>query len=283
MSVRGGYVISDVPKTATNSNDVTVCLSGVLARGYEQFAPVMQSLPGNVITIHTEGRKHDIGSLVNLAVEAALTTPKSGVLRIIGASMGGMEVPFVVGKVLKARPELASRLEVVLIDAPSGLKSLANPMAKVMKSGLVAGVVTNILPKFVTVPGGPPDRSSITVPADAAQLADVYKDQVIETAKEYMSGFPMSLFLDQTRWMIAIRESGILPKAAEVLRRVKVTYVKCTLQDDVVNNDIAAADWLKWCPNIDVVEVQGIHCGFLYNQPEFTELFGKMFVGARTF
>lgn len=282
--MRSGSVVTDVPKTATNSNDVTVCLSGVLQRGSEQFEPIMDCLPGNVITVHTEGRKHDIEELVKVATQAALIVRSTGTLRIIGASMGGMEAPFVVGQVLKARPELAGRMEVVLVDAPSGLKSLVNPMAKLMNSGLVAGIVTNILPKFVTVPGVPPKRELITVPDDAPLSDEFYKDAVINTAKEYLSGFPMSLFLSQIRWMIAIRKSGILFKASWSLRRVKrLTYVKCTVANDVVKSDLAAADWSRWCTNMDVISVEGTHCGFLQHQPEFAKMFKSLFADAKTF
>ncbi len=256
---------------------ITFCLCGVLARGKEQFAPILPSLPGPVIAYHTEGRRHRVDNLIHSVLAELDSLKPSGPIRFVGASMGGMEVPFIIERFRAQNLDVdPARLHAVLVDAPCGLDSLLNPMAKFLP--YIGLPLAHLLPSFVQVPVGDdalPKPDGITVPLDSVD-PEAYKREIIEKAKVYMSGYSLSQLIDQTRWMIKVGGDGSLARACKALDGSRTTYVRCTRSNDVVK-PFAADHWRMWVSDLELVDVPATHCGFLQNQPEFRHVLNRIF------
>lgn len=275
--LNGKGVVGKVLKNDAD-NGLTICLCGVMARGEEQFAPILPELPGTVIAYHTEGGQHRFDNLITSVVsDICESAPVYSDIRIVGASLGGMEVPFVIERYLQLNPDVDTRaFHAVFVDAPSGLESLINPQAKFMKSSFVAAITAH-LPAFIKVPvsdNALPKWDDITAPCE--EDVEAYKIGVINDARRCMKGYRFSLLLDQTHQMIEMVEDGSLERACKSLEGVRSTYVRCTRSNDVVK-PLAVRRWHEYVPHLEVVEVAGTHCGFLQNQPEFSEVFTKIF------
>lgn len=257
-------------------NGTTICLCGVLARGNEQFDPILPALPGNVVTFHTSGRRHHADNLIEDVVRYVKLHRSNGPIRFVGASMGGMEVPFVIGRLREQVDIDPDSLQVIIIDAPSGLESLVNPQAKFMKSGFVAGAAT-MVPSFIKVPvneDGLPHWDDITVPQQfmtSEAVAQDYKTWVRAEAKRCLSGYPLGQLASQTHWMIEVGADGSLAHAVSALHDVWTIYVRCTRSNDVVSDEGVYA-WKRWLPSLQIESISATHCGFLQNKPEFLYL-----------
>lgn len=284
MAPKGGVVINR--NIIGDNRSKTVCLGGLFARTNEQFAPIEEVFGGYVSYIHSEAKRFKLAPIVNAATRELLDMG-SGPKTLVGASMGGVEAPFVVAKYLGQPETSPSDLHVVLVDAPWGLKTLANPFAnKTPLLSLILGWPMSLF-DFPVQEGGLPKRNAITVPDSSearlratngrAETEDEYIQYVISVAKQYLSGHRASQVVDWPAWMIKCKYDGSLEKASEALQSVKVSYIACRHPgNDVVKQPRAAETWKHFVPHLRVYDVYATHCGFLQNQPEFIEVFERV-------
>lgn len=287
---RKGYVTF----TASNKQyqpgkEQVICLPGILARPDEQFGPILAELEAQGGRIHTynyEGRRFNPEALVESAVELVRSYIRQGTpVALLGASMGGMVVPFIMERLNSFEHRY---VRVVIVDAPTGAETMAalpNWIAWLFPA-LRPGVLTNLtigklIMRTMMVP---PKRDMITFP-DTATMSrltegacttqEEYIDWVIETARHGLRGHLFSMWWSQLAWMIRVGRDGTLREACESLVRTSATYVACTRGNDVVCQP-QAADWWRSQAHIDVIEVSGTHCGFLQDQPVFARVLGEI-------
>lgn len=264
---------------------VTVCLSGVLFRGADQFVDMVHALPGQVRVYHTEGKRHDTEMLVEKVV-ADLGEYQGLPINLVGASLGGMEVPFVVQAYREKYPNADPALiHAVLVDAPSGIESMGDPMAKLVQSSKVANTLVKVLPSFVKVPifkNMQPKWDEISVLAgyQGTDQADEWRKKVQRVVRRQMKGFPASLLISQVNWMVSVARDGLLREACKALEGTRTTYVRCTLANETVL-ECAVDDWKEMVPHLDYQVINATHVGFYQNMPEFFEFFQELFGIAR--
>ena len=254
-----------------SSSTVTFLLSGVLARGDEQFEPVRKLFPGTVWAYHTEGRDFPSGALIHYVAKGMAVAAKADKkLVLVGASMGGMLVPFIVAEFRDMVPDFDMKhLRVILVDAPNGLDGIADPLAhRVLRHGALAVPAAGALSLIGTkVPVG-----DDMMPARDEVTSGDY-DDLVAKAKEGLSGHYLSMLARQTRWMIEAGR-GPIEQAVKSLDGAKVVYVVCdTAKSPVVQPD--SAKW--WVNNLPqkpkVLAVKATHCGFRQNYDRYEECF----------
>lgn len=271
--VDGGGVRIDVAVGSCHSQYETYAFSGVLTRGYEHFWPVRRSLPGLMITVAASGRKFNVDYMVCRAAKEMVFSYAFGKdLVIVGASMGGQIVPFVVEYLrgmLRGNLD-GSRVRVVLVDPACGLASIADPMAhRYLSHPALAAPLSGIVGLLgVNVPVS----DNMLPQADEISAPD--KEQVRELAKEHLSGHKLSLLMRQTRWMIESERNGSLDRAVQSLAGLEVSYIKSSVGDSPIVQPHSVDWWSERVPQMNVIDVDGTHCGFLQNPDEFNDAFG---------
>lgn len=247
----------------------TVCLPGVLARAKEQFDPISHVLPGGYPVsydyvgpiVHPE---RDIARVSNLVGGFAYFQPNQ--VALVGASFGGMLIPFVVSRLAGS---VRDRLKIVIVDAPTGLDTIIDPMARWARLATLASLVT----RHIDVP----------VSEDMLPKLDEISDGLDERriraiARRNVTGHKLSALIGPTAWMARVGCDGSLAEACKSLRGLDVTYVACIHPGNgVVRQPRAVAWWRQHVPTLRVVRVEATHCGFLQNEPEFVEVFRDVF------
>jgi hypothetical protein len=261
------------------ADGVTVCLAGVLYFSGAQFDQVSHYMPGQVLSFHETGPRLDLDRYVDRVV-SELESYQGLPVRFVGASIGGMQLPFVIRAYRERYPDAdPNLLQAVIIDAPSGLESLCDPNAKLLKSKITAGVLS-YLPQSIKFPirgDMLPRWDDISVPTHVeSEKIREFKEVIRESARVNMKGFPASLFASQGHWMITAVENGSLEKTCATLDDIKTIYVICKLNNGTVR-PLAAERWKQWVPHLQIMSVDATHVGFVQNLPEFAELFTELF------
>lgn len=280
---------SDVLRREPGADIVTVVLPGILARAEQQFHPILPYLPGHVVGFTPTGPTYDhyefVGT-VALAISRMIDAGK--VVNLVGASMGGMQIPFVVARLRMYDIDLTSFGKIVLIDAPNGAETMGEipPSAvSIMASNTVRRVMYTrfgdwVLDRMVK----PPKSDEVDIPqADVRSwIAGRPVDEsdwtmfVQRTARQQLKGWPGSLWIGQVQWMLAAGR-GPLTRTANVLRALDVTYVACSHPGNVTVKQPNAANWWESVAGVKVVTVDAVHCGF-WQQPEpFAAALEKIF------
>lgn len=261
-AIHGHGVVSQVLKEGPGA--LTLCFCGVMARGAEQFGPILTSLPGKVVAIHAEGLRYDADVIHWRALEYLEEADSNLQFNLVGASLGGVEVPYVVNyfrdRVSGVNPR---NIHAVLVDAPAGLDTILNPLAKAMQFKPVAETLATGL-WFMNSPKDLPKDNEITSPNP---------EQVKAQARQFMSGHKFGMLMRQTYRMIDVWDSGELPLMCEAMGPdVRATYVACKMGNGVIRQPLAADRWQSAIRQLKHVDVPATHCGFLQNQPEFRKV-----------
>lgn len=271
MSNDKGKVVRTRLKRRERSNKMTFLLSGVLARGDEQFKPVRSLFPGTVYAYHTEGKDFPSGALIHYVAKGMAFAAKANKdIVLVGASMGGMLVPFIVAEFRGMMPDYdMSRMRVILIDAPNGLDGIDNPLAhRILRFGALAapaGGATSLI--GMKVPYGDNE-----MPKRAEVTSGSYEDAVAQ-ANQGLSGHYLSMLIRQTRWMIEAGR-GPIEQAVKALGGVYVVYVVCDMGDSPVVQPTAVQWWVANLPQKPkVLKVDATHCGFTQNYDRYEEVF----------
>lgn len=257
---------------------------GVLARCEELFAPLQPVLArfDNDQISYVDYRGKAFRPEAIAAQLAGSIAELDGRILLIGASLGGDLIPFVVEQL---KPADRRRCKVVVIDAPAGADTLVQVPARAEKFltsrwGWLASPLSKI--KLA------PKASQITVPVSPMieeltgreMSEDEWRLYVKRTARRNLGGHSARQWQQQLAWMMRIGNDGSLERACRSLSDVaRVSYVECLQGDDVVVHATAIQRWRKWVgPKLNAAAVNGTHCGFLQNQPEFTGVLRSLVV-----
>ena len=252
---------------------VTVGVAGMQSHGSHQFAPIVDSLPGDVLAYNAIGRRFNPEELIdNIVIDLEPYVENEDPVRFVGASMGGMLTPFIIQELRNryegVRPET---LQALIVDAPSGLESMANRNAYLLGNRAIASALESI-PPWVTAPVWLPANNEITVPSTLLSSPDNYKNQVRRSTAQRLSGFALSLWADKINWMASVGRNGTLKDACRSHDQVDTTYVVCTRRNKQVKQPRAVEDWDRWVDSRRAYVNAG-HCAFHQNNEEFVEFF----------
>lgn len=283
MLVSSEGVVSTLVKRGQHA--YTSCICGVLARGQNQFGPIAHALPGMVTAYHPSGKKFHLDSLVHdIVADFEKVVQYDFPINLVGASMGGQIAPFVVKRFRETYPNYdMDQFRVVLVDAPWGLPTLTDGMARLLSSRVVAKSIVGLTGAFgMMLPVGDdmlPQWDEITTGVSVPGLDDNSwaKERVVETARQDLTGHPFSLFIDSTHWIIKSAADGSLDEAVEWLSGVRTTYLRCTMGKSPIKQPLAVESWNAMLRNLETLDVAATHCGFLQNQPEFEAAFSETF------
>lgn len=272
------------------TGEFTICLPGILARPEEQFEPITQVLPGRVVGFGDDGDYHDHDLFIKTIVDY-LSSFDVDRLNIVGVSMGGMKVPFVV----QALPiDLSSKLgRIVIVDAPNGaetMKALPTFMASILASDIVGDLLaTRFGDWLVAKMSEPPKDEEISLPGDAymryhlgnVELPDLseWREIVKRDGKLALSGYSGWLWWSWLEWMIRVGRDDSLARAClRSLEGRDAIYIACThVGNGVVAQPEAMNWWLKRVSTLRHLEVEIVHAGFLQQQKESELVFRQIF------
>ncbi len=256
--------------------DITfICLPGILARGEEQHAPLGIK---NLVTFnYNPANGIVLQQVIDWAIDAIMTAHATGnKVVLIGSSLGGVQVPFVLQELLNQRSYDDFRwLKVIMVDPPWGVQTMIGAMcSKFVGKFLMSPLGVLVMPlSMIKVP---PKDEFIECPSDDVmfELAGfdmdepTWRSRVKQLAIRGLTGYSGQLWLSQIRLMIEVEQNGALAKACEVLRFFSVTLVRCDGPgNEVVRQPLAADLHKEAAPSIEIVGVAGVHCGYL-QQPD---------------
>lgn len=264
------------------ANEATLFLPGILGKAENYFFPIANLFPGRHIGIDDVGTSYDHDDMVEKVLnELFRFYTRNQSVTMVGASIGGMKIPFVIEQFRQLYPSYSLDFikRIVIIDAPSGAETLV-PLPD-WSSGFVesrAGILISPLSKIIVAP----KDSEITYPGPRAlqRMTDddrlpeaEWRELVKRTAKYHLRGYSMRLWWSWMSWMIKVGRDGSLARACASLEHVKTVYVACTHEGNVTVDQPRALEWFaEHVPDLHVMSVNAVHCGFLQQQPEFEEV-----------
>ena len=280
-------------RTERCGDGTVILLPGILARPVEQYNPLglaLEAIGRPIGFSYASDARMNMPGLVELVRTQLSESLARGPVVLVGSSMGGMQIPFIIedyrNKYTSAAKDL-EQLKIIIVDAPTGaetMKALPNFAAGLLASGAGRMVLGSSLgDKLVAKMSEPPKDDEITIPSDDVMrrltggklFSDAdYKAWVKATAIEGLKGYSGLLWWSQMRWMINAGKSHQLDEAIASLHELDVTYLACTHPGNGVVAQPSAMDW--WAarlPTMKRAEVYGTHCGYLQNQPEFAAAF----------
>lgn len=256
-----------------------IALVGILNHG-DKFDPLGYDIDR---VIPYEPREEFVAEKY-IADAAELLTEKAleGPVILIGSSLGGMLIPFVVD--LWRQRDLGihlDRLKVIIEDAPSGVESMMAAFCSPMLGKLITSPLGHVLRPLSQIKVGPKDEYIEIPPADVMiQLAGKamaegdWRVWVKAESIKGLSGFSGDAWLSQLRWMITVGRNGSLAEAIQALNGIDVTYIACLgAGNDVVNQPYALDWWAQYLPDLHVLRVEATHCGHLQQVLTFRQVF----------
>ena len=271
----------------------TLCLPGILQRGDEQFNPLVSFLPGLVMGMVSNGSPYDHDAFINAVmefIEQAIANKEE--VNLVGASMGGMQIPFIVQEWRTRNPGQAPTWlrKAVLIDAPTGPETMNElPMwaVPILASRPVGALMSTALGDWIvarmTVP---PKTSEITEPSDFDAFLLGFRGEgfhewvafVQEKATAGLSGYTGAQWWAWLRWMITVGKDGSYVGACKSLSGVETWYVECTHPGNVTVTQPGACLWHgMFIKGLWSFEVNAVHCGFLQQRGVFVEALKRIF------
>lgn len=254
----------------TGDYRATACLPGVLARAAQQYEPVADAMPGagRPEMWDYEGPTFrpwdEINRITNLMEELTLFRPyKAG---LVGTSLGGMLIPFVMAQ---SNLIVRQRLRIVIVDAPGGAETIINPMARWASLARLASPIT----RYIDVP-----VTDEMLPRTDQTTTSLEPRLLQQIARRNLEGHKLSMLVGQTAWMRRVGRDGSLAQACRSLLDHDVTYVVCAPEwNSAVHQPSALTWWQNHVPSMKVVWLKATHGGFLQNTPEFADLFRIVF------
>lgn len=286
--------MADVTKVKIADGDpsgLVVCLSGILmhAEGYKPLVSVLAPY-GDVIGFDYDPHKRmNMPELLTKVRQMLYEAQGAGrKVTLIGSSMGGMQVPFVVEHCRKKHPsdDLSWLRKEVIVDPPTGADTMiaVKPkfVAPVVASSLWRLTIAHLIARIKV---GPKDYA-ITIPsqevmrelAGSAMSDAEWKEWITATQLASLEGYSSDLQWSWTNWMITVGRDGSYAKALQSLRGLNATYIAAVSPWNDVVAQPQAVEWhLKQCPTLKRIDIAAAHCGGGYwqNQPEYATAFAS--------
>jgi pimeloyl-ACP methyl ester carboxylesterase len=256
------------------------CLSGILQWPEDQFRPLLEviSKVGVFCPVHYRGDHFHLETTMESTVLDIFTSLNSGRrVTLIGASFGGMVIPWLLQRLRDGFGIDPSRVRVIIVDAPTGAETMkelptwAAPLVSWLTQfrlspQINAGLGAFVLSKMVKGPRS----ENIAVPEDVEDEA-AYKQSVINEALTGLMGHKFTMYWSQLGWMSG-RGGRELPY--HILDGIDATYVACIGPNETVRQPLAVDAWQAHVYSI--VEMDTAHCAFLEQKPAFVELFREL-------
>jgi len=197
---------------------------------------------------------------------------------LVGASVGGMMIPFIVGKLRRLMPDIRlDMLRCVIIDAPFGVETMIAARRSRLAGYLIRSPFGHVLRPLASIKVGPRDKYIETPDADMMrQIAGETRTDagwhayVKERAIDELTGHSSRQWLEQIRWMTRVGHDGSLHRACQGMMGVDTAYLACTgPANDVVTQPLASEWWAASLPDLRMYGVNAAHCGFVQQAPTF--------------
>lgn len=220
---------------------------------------------------------HDLAGVIKNDLETGVTAA------LVGASLGGMLIPFVVQQLRVIMPASSlSEVRCIIIDAPFGVESMIAAGCSPLAGRLIRSPIGQLLRPLASIKVGPKDQC-IEIPdadmmraiagddiTDEMMTEDGWRAYVRRRAIAELGGHASQQWLEQLRWMTRVGHDGSLYRACKSLKGVNTTYLACLGPgNDVVKQPHAMVQWQRNVPGLHVVEKNVVHCGFLQQAPTF--------------
>lgn len=197
---------------------------------------------------------------------------------LVGASLGGMLIPFIVGKLHRLMPKLPlDLLRCVIIDAPFGVETMTAMSRLPLAGYMIRSPFGHVLRPLAFIKVGPRDKY-IDIP-NAGMRHDVagrvvsdsdWPEYVKRRAIDELTGHSSRQWLEQLRWMTRVGHDGSLHRACLGMKGVDTAYLACMgPANDVVTQPLASEWWAASLPDLRMHKVNGAHCGFVQQAPTF--------------
>jgi len=253
-----------------------ICMPGVLQYVDKQFKPLRPVLRryGDIEYFGYEGTHFQpamFQTVVAAKVREHLLAGRPVIL--VGASLGGMQIPYIVARLTDIDFRVVKRLlKVIVIDAPYGAKSLytipkwAAWIASKLTLVSVPAWLNNNLGKWIlNKMAVPPRRENIDI--RYVEDSDAYQRYVIEASLEGLRGHSFSMFVSQLGWMM---NAGSSDMPLDILNEIDATYIACIGPNTTVRQPEAVNVWGRYVARVK--EVRTAHCAFLEQQEVFLQL-----------
>jgi hypothetical protein len=199
---------------------------------------------------------------------------------LVGASLGGMLIPFVVGKLHRLMPELPlDLLRCVIIDAPFGVETMTAMSRLPLAGYMIRSPFGHVLRPLAFIKVGPRDKY-IDIPnasmryeiAGETVSAGSWPEYVKQRAIRELTGHSSRQWLEQLRWMTRVGHDGSLHRACLAMTGVETSYLACMgPANDVVTQPLASEWWAASLPDLRRYGADAAHCGFVQQAPTFRE------------
>lgn len=215
---------------------------------------------------------HEVAAKVKLVLEAG----RPAVL--VGASLGGMLIPFIVSELRQLVPKaLLDLLRCVIIDSPFGAETMIAAGCSTFAGRVIRSPVGQLLRPLASIKVGPKDQY-IEVP-DADMMREIagiamsdaeWRAYVKRRAIQELSGHSSKQWLEQLRWMTRVSHDGSLRRACLAMKGVDTSYLACVGPgNDVVKQPLASELWATSTPGLKMYSANAVHCGFVQQAPTF--------------
>lgn len=259
-------------------NEVPYLLPGILSRG-ESF----QALGFDTTDVVEYGEPgegdFDAHRIVHDTAVVIMGNLKDGLpALLVGSSVGGMLIPFIVGKLHRLMPDLPlDLLRCVVIDAPFGVETMIATRRSPLAGFLIRSPFGHVLRPLAFIKVGPQDKY-IDLPdpgmryeiAGKAVSEGDWPEYVKRRFNKELTGHGSMRWLEQLRWMTRVGHDGSLHRACLAMTGVKTSYLACMgPANDVVTQPLASEWWAASLPDLELHRVNAAHCGFVQQAPTF--------------
>jgi len=259
-------------------NEVPFLLPGILSRG-ENFLALgfdedcVEEYDGiGHGAFDARAIAYETAVMVKSALEAGLPA------LLVGASLGGMLIPFVYGELCQLMREVPlDLLRCLIIDAPFGAETMIAMGCSAFAGRVIRSPIGQALRPLASIKVGPKDQH-IEVPDDdmMREIAGIamsgaeWRAYVKRRAIAELSDHSSKQWLEQLRWMTQMSHDGSLHCACLAMRGVDTSYLACVGPgNDVVKQPLASELWAASTPDLKMYSANAVHCGFVQQAPTF--------------
>ena len=259
--------------TPASSVDGVLYIPGILSPGPEGLLGVDDQVEGSLqallqryghlnVLSYSDERSDNDEACAEFVRELRFMLWQYRRVTVVAASKGAMIVH---NAMARFGANDRARMKLVLIDPPSGSKSLGlggnigAPIAWLLRTLLPIG--HGMLLRWLPAPYGPPNASETQ---DGLNFKAVKR-----TAMQRYKGFTAPIWWGDLAWMATFRL-----KAANLTGfGGGVHYIVCTLGNVTVKQPLAVDAWRRACPDLNVVAAAMPHCGWLQQPIEAERVF----------
>ncbi|MGB4762560.1 MAG: alpha/beta hydrolase family protein [Candidatus Saccharimonas sp.] len=279
-----GIIVTEL--AAPDHDDTVIVLPVLLASAAQYHRAMLDTLArhGRVVAFdRSRDQPTDWSLFLSELVQYIGQIPLSRRVTLVGSSMGGMQVPFVVAWLLsRFGQRQLDRLHVIVVDPPSGVDSMIGAKNSKRVGAMLTSPLGHVVRPLSWVKIGPrdefieiPSTEVMTSLAGESMQPQEWREWVKVTSVDTLRGSSSSTWLADLRWMVTVGRDGSLLRTCGLLERVaSATYIACMGPgNDVVLQPHAAEVWQDTVPSLVVRELPTVHPGYLQQVMTFRSAF----------